>query len=1124
MATMMTRAEYEQKYGVKPVIQSSSVLDQETPAPRRMTRAEYEAEFFPTTTEETGGGIFSGLKRAITDLKTTYGGGEQGIANRLKQNVVDASQDIQKGKMSDFFGFNTGLNQTGISGDTGKGVQKAAFRTAGDVANTIWQPIGAAMQVVGLDRLFEKIGEFAVKGKYNPLSVLTDTKAAQEFVTQHPNLEEDFNRAIGLGFAGLEGGSPIRPRTMIPRTVEQLRTIGPKVKETIAPIRTKMEQRAIDKVTAEIGRLEDNYAKLRTYNEYLTDSGAASRRRIAESKVLEGSADADGTIRTTTPGGAVDIYKNMTLKGREGVVRENLVKNAETVNIKQVENYLKSAIMDSKLAGADLVAALNAIKREMKGLAIKADEFGNILLQNIHDAKINMTDNINFQTPPETQTYRKTVAKAYKELVEAKSTKFDVKPVNRELSKYYKDVEKLKMLDGRKVKGGKLGKYSAQISGNIIGGAAGSVGGPVGAALGTIVGGETAGFIKGRQLQSAFTRTRGVRPREIKNPILEQARASARGDAILDLRVADRPVGAPKGIPKTKEVVKLESQIKKNVKEQKAAIKKGDFSLVAALKDIYNALVQLLKDEIAKIKSIGNKEGGFVRVGQSNKRGNLNKQYKKTNTKNNAVIELKNSIKTKRDIPFRNAAGEKFTVKSGEVIKFGDAKGSNKIIQIGDKRYTVNKNQFDNLKNNSLVSEAKEFAPELAKTEEVIKGGDKTFDSVAMELFNKPMSELTGPQRVSVREKVSRSTADTKYSQYTLPDGKNYREILIKAPDTRKAVGEGAFKSSHWDEPNVISHLRMNDRTYKGKKVSFMEELQSDWARELRKKGSAFEGNPRDFLPEGARVTTNGDSFQVVDRFGNRMPNLLGEGMAYGGSEKVAIGKAIGEARLLGDYSGVPNNPLLKNWQEMTVKRALKDAVDSGAEYFSWINGEQTSARYNLATYLDEVSWGTGKTKSGETRKLITLSPREGTLDGITINDKGVIVKSARDSWKGKKLDEVLGKGLADKIMAKSRGELSGEGLKFGGEWANNLYDKQVPNIVKDLTGAKIEKLDLGLPIGSKHKNQSTQLGIKLTPDVKAIVKGEKPPMNAGKIGKNLLIGTALLSAPLIFDELFKVK
>ena len=104
---------------------------------------------------------------------------------------------------------------------------------------------------------------------------------------------------------------------------------------------------------------------------------------------------------------------------------------------------------------------------------------------------------------------------------------------------------------------------------------------------------------------------------------------------------------------------------------------------------------------------------------------------------------------------------------------------------------------------------------------------------------------------------------------------KTIKEILIKAPETDAKIGQQArikalnelsqknmvkplmeldnliakiqrqvpeykhqeFKSSHWDEPNVISHLRMNERTYKGKKVAFMEELQSDWAREGRDKG-----------------------------------------------------------------------------------------------------------------------------------------------------------------------------------------------------------------------------------------------------------------------------------------------
>ena len=67
-----------------------------------------------------------------------------------------------------------------------------------------------------------------------------------------------------------------------------------------------------------------------------------------------------------------------------------------------------------------------------------------------------------------------------------------------------------------------------------------------------------------------------------------------------------------------------------------------------------------------------------------------------------------------------------------------------------------------------------------------------------------------------------------------------YKEEM-KYADT----GSSNFKSSHWDEPNVLFHLRMNDRTYNGKKVSFMEEFQSALSRELR------EGRVKDLVNMG---------------------------------------------------------------------------------------------------------------------------------------------------------------------------------------------------------------------------------------------------------------------------------
>ena len=98
---------------------------------------------------------------------------------------------------------------------------------------------------------------------------------------------------------------------------------------------------------------------------------------------------------------------------------------------------------------------------------------------------------------------------------------------------------------------------------------------------------------------------------------------------------------------------------------------------------------------------------------------------------------------------------------------------------------------------------------------------------------------------------------DTKYSKYQLPGGENYSEKLLTLPDRTsydvqyKVLSEkygdnfwekakpdelaklekplAPYKSSHWDEPNILAHVRMNERNVEGKQALHIEEIQSDW-------------------------------------------------------------------------------------------------------------------------------------------------------------------------------------------------------------------------------------------------------------------------------------------------------
>ena len=125
--------------------------------------------------------------------------------------------------------------------------------------------------------------------------------------------------------------------------------------------------------------------------------------------------------------------------------------------------------------------------------------------------------------------------------------------------------------------------------------------------------------------------------------------------------------------------------------------------------------------------------------------------------------------------------------------------------------------------------------------------------------------------------------SNTKFSQYQLEgDKSNYKEVLVTMPSIdrsipnmvdvgngkyylefgngnrlfgtytkseaesviarRKSQGQKSsevkFSSSHFDEPNILVHLRMDTRLdSEGRKVLFLEEVQSDWGQKGKKEG-----------------------------------------------------------------------------------------------------------------------------------------------------------------------------------------------------------------------------------------------------------------------------------------------
>lgn len=291
----------------------------------------------------------------------------------------------------------------------------------------------------------------------------------------------------GAGF-GLGLGS--RALSKIPQKVSNI--INPE--QSINNITNKSS----DYLKKELNKLTDKYAVLGKIKESARSKGYDPIDLISkadfekEGGLFKNAVDSDGTITTLGEGGVRERYYDKYVSPIENVVTKNIENEGTKIPLGLVKKRLLESIDSVGLKGKTKISAQRNIEDEIQGLALDADKDGYIPLKDIQLAKIDKYRNINFMDPS-SKLYDKTVANTYKSLVEKYVKGIDVEKVNKEIGNHLQALKLIEKLDGRKVEGGKLGKYFAQMTGGLIG----SHFGPLGSAIGS----EVAGNLKGKSMQ-----------------------------------------------------------------------------------------------------------------------------------------------------------------------------------------------------------------------------------------------------------------------------------------------------------------------------------------------------------------------------------------------------------------------------------------------------------------------------------------------------------------------------------------------------------------------------------------------------------------------------------------------
>lgn len=317
---------------------------------------------------------------------------------------------------------------------------------------------------------------------------------------------------------------------------------------------------------------------------------------------------------------------------------------------------------------------------------------------------------------------------------------------------------------------------------------------------------------------------------------------------------------------------------------------------------------------------------------------------------------------------------------------------------------------------------------------------------------------------------------DLRYSSFVMPGGVNYKELLLTLPpknirsvdeidadidelypkleagditaeeysalykplikerhETRGFTGGKVYQSPHFDESNILAHVRFDERVdAEGKKTLFVQEIQSDWHQEGRKKGYADALKP----------------FVVFDtKTGEEITRYSTEAEAIAKTENTAW-DYDNETNPVNDKNGkVPNGPFKKSWQELSFKRILRHAVEKGFDKLAWTTGEQINDVLSISNHIDSIQyrktgWGSDKYAV----KVFDSSNRE--VQSGTLNES--------------QLEANYGKELAKRIVENAAPQtkiLQGLDLKVGGEGNKGFYDKIIPNFASKYVkkwGAKV--------------------------------------------------------------------
>ncbi len=378
---------------------------------------------------------------------------------------------------------------------------------------------------------------------------------------------------------------------------------------------------------------------------------------------------------------------------------------------------------------------------------------------------------------------------------------------------------------------------------------------------------------------------------------------------------------------------------------------------------------------------------------------------------------------------------------------------------------------------------------------------DEWLEAKAQEEYGVDYFDLNKDEKKKL-DKMYGDLPATQYEKYKTPGGENYREILLKLPafdDKRlmeleaqirreekaynepmqyqwfrdkvaevqrlkeeKAAAGAPYVSGHYkQDPNLLAHIRVQDfKTPEGKKVLLVDEVQSDWHQEGRKKGYKQPANTEGWSVKSLNPYDPSEVI-VYDESGK----AVWSGANRYGTDRQVISNVAEKLQ----QDTVPDAPFKKNWHELAMKRVLDYATENGYDTVAITPGKTQIDRYEeaLRKNIDSLEYEPYTDESG--KQMFEVA---GFKDGKQVFTEEDVSPDRLQELMGKdtaqKISEGFGESLAqERPMRPEWRRIESSDLSIGGEGMKGFYDKILPDYLNNYGkkyGAQVGTYNLPRP------------------------------------------------------------